>query len=54
MAFDDHAELVTVAGGARMSLSSAEGSLRVFRRGRLSPRVVWANPHATTSDGALA
>jgi hypothetical protein len=54
MAFDDHAELVTVEGGARMSLSSPEGALRAFRRGRLSPRVVWANPHATTSGGALA
>jgi hypothetical protein len=50
MAFDDHAEVVSVAGGMRMSLPAPENALRMFTVGsHIRARLVWFNPDAATS-----
>jgi hypothetical protein len=49
MAFDDHTEVVSVAGGMRMSLQVPENALRVFTFGsHIRARLVWFNPDAAT------
>lgn len=49
MAFDDHAEVVRVDRGCRMSLPAPENALRHFTRGDyIRARLVWFNPDAAT------
>lgn len=43
MAFEDHAEVVGVDGGLRMSLRAPERALRGFRRPHITPRLVWVD-----------
>ncbi|MEV0049038.1 hypothetical protein AB0H34_00895 [Saccharopolyspora shandongensis] len=51
MAFADHAEVVSVGGGLRMSLSEPESALRGFNFGsHIRARLVWFNPDAATDD----
>jgi hypothetical protein len=45
MAFADHAEVVSVARGTRMSLQTAENALRMFASGgHIQARLVWLSP----------
>lgn len=45
MAFDDHAEVVSVARGHRMSLQTAENARRMFTSGsHIRARLVWLSP----------
>jgi hypothetical protein len=49
MAFDDHAEVVSVAHGMRASLRRPEDALRLFHLGsHIRARLVWFNPDAAT------
>lgn len=49
LAFDDHAEVVGVDGGMRMSLQAPENALRGFTWGsHITARLVWFNPDAAT------
>ncbi|MGH3907817.1 MAG: hypothetical protein ACRDTE_27100 [Pseudonocardiaceae bacterium] len=49
MAFDDHAEVVSVAHGMRGSLRAPEDALRLFHLGsHIRARLVWFNPDAAT------
>lgn len=49
MAFEDHADVVGVDGGARMSLRSPERAVRRFaRRQHITARLVWVNPDAAS------
>lgn len=49
MAFEDHAEVVSVNGGACLGLRSPERAARKFsRRPNITARVVWVNPDAAT------
>ncbi|MGH3905992.1 MAG: hypothetical protein ACRDTE_17690 [Pseudonocardiaceae bacterium] len=49
MAFDDHAEVVSVGRGMRMSLQAPENALRLFKFGsHIRARLVWFNPNAAT------
>ncbi|MGH3900040.1 MAG: hypothetical protein ACRDTA_17730 [Pseudonocardiaceae bacterium] len=49
MAFDDHAEVVSVKRGLRMSLPASENALRLFKFGNhIQARLVWFNPDAAT------
>jgi len=49
MAFDDHAEIVSVKRGLRMSLQTPENALRMFKFGsHIRARLVWFNPDAAT------
>ncbi|MBB5155941.1 hypothetical protein [Saccharopolyspora phatthalungensis] len=49
IAFDDHAEVVGVDGGLRMSLQTPENALRGFTWGsHITARLVWVNPGAAT------
>ncbi len=49
MAFDDHAEVVSVKRGLRMSLPAPENALRLFKVGsHIQARLVWFNPDAAT------
>ncbi|WP_298182858.1 hypothetical protein [Saccharomonospora sp.] len=49
IAFDDHAEVVSVERGLRMSLQAPENALRGFHFGsHIRARVVWFNPDAAT------
>ncbi|MGH3566069.1 MAG: hypothetical protein ACRDRH_08570 [Pseudonocardia sp.] len=49
MAFDDHAEVVSVAHGMRGSLRAPEDALRLFDLGsHIRARLVWFNPDAAT------
>lgn len=49
LAFDDHAEVVGVDGGMRMSLQAPENALRGFTWGsHIKARLVWFNPDAAT------
>ena len=49
MAFEDHAELVTVESGTRASLQKPENALRMFTFGtHIQARLVWVNPAAAT------
>lgn len=49
MAFDDHAEVVSVGRTRRMSLQSPENALRLFKVGsHIRARLVWFNPDAAT------
>ncbi|MGH3932554.1 MAG: hypothetical protein ACRDTF_21555 [Pseudonocardiaceae bacterium] len=57
MAFEDHAEVVAVEGGLRMSLSSPQRAIRLFgRRPHITTRVVWVKPDTATrsEDDAAA
>lgn len=50
MAFEDHAEVVSVDGLTRLSLCSPERAVRRFgRRPDVTARLVWVNPHAASS-----
>lgn len=50
-AFEDHAEVVSVDRGLRMSLQAPEDALRGFIWGRhIRARLVWFNPDAVTPD----
>ncbi|HEU0127455.1 MAG TPA: hypothetical protein VFQ48_02460 [Pseudonocardiaceae bacterium] len=45
MAFEDHAEVVAVNGGLRLSLGSPERATRLFaRRPSITATVVWVTP----------
>lgn len=49
MAFADHAEIVSVKRGLRMSLQAPENALRMFKFGsHIRARLVWFNPDAAT------
>jgi hypothetical protein len=49
MAFDDHAEIISVDDDTSVSLSSPERAAHGFNhRPNITPRVVWVNPDATT------
>jgi hypothetical protein len=49
MAFADHAEVVPVKRGLRMSLQAPENALRMFKFGsHIRARLVWFNPDAAT------
>ncbi|WP_235079375.1 hypothetical protein [Amycolatopsis orientalis] len=49
MAFADHAEVVSVTRGLRMSLQAPENALRMFKFGsHVRARLVWLNPDAAT------
>lgn len=49
MAFADHAEVVSVKRGLRMSLQAPENALRLFKFGsHIRARLVWLNPDAAT------
>ena len=49
MAFADHAEVVSVTRGLRMSLQAPENALRMFKFGsHVRARLVWFNPDAAT------
>jgi hypothetical protein len=49
MAFDDHAEVVSVDHKSRMSLHAPEDALRLFTFGsHIRARLVWFNPDAAT------
>ncbi|MGW1682051.1 hypothetical protein [Saccharopolyspora sp. NPDC002376] len=51
LAFADHAEVIAVGGGLRMSMAAPESALRGFTFGsRIRARLVWFNPDAAT-DG---
>lgn len=57
MAFTDHAEVVSVDHGMRMSLQAPENALRLFKFGsHIRARLVWFNPDAATpaDDGEAA
>ena len=48
MAFEDHADVVSIGGGVRLSAQSPESALAAFGRGtHITPYVVWINPDAT-------
>lgn len=50
MAFDDHAEVVSVERGLRMSLREPDQALRGFNFGsHIRARLVWFNPDAATA-----
>jgi hypothetical protein len=49
MAFEDHAELVSVGGGVRGSFRSAESARRTFAR-RRKVRLVWAMPERSPAQ----
>ena len=50
MAFEDHAEVVSVTGTRRMSLPAPERALRRFTVGtHVRARIVWFNPEAATA-----
>ncbi len=52
MAFDDHAEVVSVTRKRRMSLPAPENALRLFKFGsHIRARLVWFNPDAATPAG---
>jgi hypothetical protein len=47
MAFEDHAEVVSVKRGMRVSLPTPENALRLFNFGtHIEARLVWFNPDA--------
>ncbi|MGH3949263.1 MAG: hypothetical protein ACRDSE_09095 [Pseudonocardiaceae bacterium] len=49
IAFDDHAEVISIERGLRMSLQTPESALRGFRVGsRIGARLVWFDPEAVT------
>ncbi len=49
MAFADHAEVVSVTRGQRMSLPTPESALGLFKFGsHIRARLVWFNPDAAT------
>lgn len=49
LAFDDHAEVVSVERTRRMSLQAPENALRLFKFGsHIRARLVWFNPDAAT------
>lgn len=48
IAFDDHADVVGVDGGAYLGLRSLERLARRFSRPNITARVVWVNPDAAT------
>ncbi|MGH3624505.1 MAG: hypothetical protein ACRDQ5_22420, partial [Sciscionella sp.] len=49
MVFEDHAEVVGVDRGLRMSLQTPEDALRGFNFGsHIRARLVWFNPDAVT------
>jgi len=49
MDFDDHADVVSVEGGVRMTLQAPEKALARFRWGEhITARLVWVNPDART------
>ncbi|MGH3777247.1 MAG: hypothetical protein ACRDRR_16210 [Pseudonocardiaceae bacterium] len=49
MAFEDHAEVVSVGNGATMNVRSPERAARTFsHRPTITARVVWVNPDAAT------
>jgi hypothetical protein len=49
MALADHAEVVSVTRGMRMSLQTPKNALRMFTFGNhLRARLVWFNPDAAT------
>ncbi|MGH3768385.1 MAG: hypothetical protein ACRDS0_19850 [Pseudonocardiaceae bacterium] len=57
LAFADHAEVVSVKRGLRMSLQAPENALRLFLLGKdIRTRLVWFNPDAATpaEDGEVA
>jgi hypothetical protein len=56
LAFDDHAEVVAVDRGLRMSLQAPENALPGFTWGtHIHARLVWFNPDAATpADGRQA
>jgi hypothetical protein len=55
MAFDDHAEVVTVDGSVRMSLPSPERAVRRFAYApQLSAQLVWPGRSADTSPPSEA
>ncbi len=50
MAFDDHAEVVVVDSGWRMSLQAPDNALYHFAGDEhCTPRLVWVNPDAASS-----
>lgn len=50
MAFDDHAEIVAVDGGTRLTLSTAERAITWFNRPRdVTARLVWVGSLPETS-----
>ncbi|MBP2330253.1 hypothetical protein JOF56_010638 [Kibdelosporangium banguiense] len=52
MAFDDHAEVVSVERGLRICLPAPEDVLYMFKVGsRIQARLVWVNPHEAPLDG---
>ncbi|HEX7662687.1 MAG TPA: hypothetical protein VF444_24745 [Pseudonocardiaceae bacterium] len=52
MAFEDHAEVISVEGGIQANLDEPEGALSLFNRGsRIHARLVWFNPDAATLLG---
>ncbi|MGQ0841337.1 hypothetical protein [Actinokineospora sp.] len=49
MAFADHAEVVSVTRGLRMSLHAPDDALRLYKFGsHIRARLVWFNPDAAT------
>ena len=49
MAFEDHADVVGVDGGAWMGLPTPERAVRMFaRRRHITARLVWVNPDAAS------
>jgi hypothetical protein len=54
MAFEDHAEVVSVDGRTHMSLRSAERAVRGFRRRPdVNAHLVWVNPDAASSPDEI-
>ncbi|MQA08009.1 MAG: hypothetical protein GEU98_05530 [Pseudonocardiaceae bacterium] len=50
VAFEDHAQIVSVERGLRMSVETPEDALRGFHFGsHVRARLVWFNPNAVTS-----
>ncbi len=52
MAFDDHAEVISVEGSTRMSLQSPDTALLGFHEAddHIHARLVWFNREAVTTD----
>ena len=52
MAFDDHAEVISVEGSTRMSLQTPATALLGFHEAdeHIHARLVWFNPEAITAD----
>lgn len=54
MAFEDHAEVVSVGGRTRLSLRSPERAVRGFgRRPDVTAHLVWVNPDAASSSDEI-